>query len=659
MGNFKLAWRINSKIFAKEENFKSFLRLIDKFSDVADEVAMYVTDDIFPNLSPIEDKIKQTEIIKKCFKDLRKRGCTVGMNVWPSLNLYPVEKFYFPNMPKMVGIDGAVLEDLACPTSKEISDFLCQKYTILAKGNPDFIWVDDDFRFTHLGGEYPCFCEDCVKGFKNGIFKNREELAKKLEAPENRQLRVEWCSYGADRLAKLCSDLRAAVDKVNPNIDMGLMTVGATHTTFSGDYIEKCMKALRSRRGRPGHDLYSDRDLDKLMWKTLEVGRQVLEYPNTVQDILWEEDSHPQGHLIKSFKTRQNEASLALMAGCTGIAFNHTAMSGNLDERLGREVEELHALRPRWEKFLNFAKDLNWCGMWPLYSWHLTAKANPKYAWLKENPFNKGDCGECDISLPGKIGAFGVALTPHRKNASATLLSGKTLTALDEEELKSVFSGNVYMDASALLALEELGLEKWAGVKVNPQKYQSKACVMDSHPFNGGFAGHGYKVTAEQKTYTLIPLDDTVERIAYRAATLEKGDLCYISKYQNELGGKVIVNGFDAWEYTDTPANLNLFASMGRWFDSPLYLKWKNPHAVSRVQPYIRTNGKKAAVMLLNASLDSTNPFEIAVKGEMTKAVLLNPDGSETTLNCYKEKDRLFVDIPTILPWDIAFVLLK
>ena len=59
MGNFKLAWRINSKIFAKEENFKSFLRLIDKFSDVSDEVALYVTDDIFPHLSPIEDKIKQ------------------------------------------------------------------------------------------------------------------------------------------------------------------------------------------------------------------------------------------------------------------------------------------------------------------------------------------------------------------------------------------------------------------------------------------------------------------------------------------------------------------------------------------------------------------------------------------------------------------------
>ena len=80
---------------------------------------------------------------------------------------------------------------------------------------------------------------------------------------------------------------------------------------------------------------------------------------------------------------------------------------------------------------------------------------------------------------------------------------------------------------------------------------------------------------------------------------------------------------------------------------------------ISRVQPYIRTNGKRAAIMLLNASLDTTNPFEIAVKGEMTEAVLLNPDGSEIKLEIRHENDRVFVDIPTINAWDIAFVLLR
>ena len=659
MSELKFAWRINSWIFANESNWQSFLRLIDKHNNVADEVAMYITDDIFPKLSPLEDKRKQVEIFKKCSEQLRLRGCSVGMNVWPSLNLYPVERAHFPDMPRMVGINGEAIEDLACPISDEFIDYMCQKYTVLAKGKPDFIWVDDDCRFTHMGGEYPCFCDNCVKGFKDGAFKTREELVEKLNLPQNRELRIEWCSYGADRLAKLCKALRAAVDKVDPDIDLALMTVGATHTTFAGDYINKCMKALRSRRGRPGHDLYSDRSLDKLMWKSLEVGRQVLEYPETTTDILWEEDSHPQGHLIKSFKTRQNEVSLALMAGCTGIAFNHAAMSGNIDERLGREVDELYALRPRWEKFLKFAKDLKWCGMWPLYSWFLTAKAKPEYAWLKENPFGDEKNDNCDISLPGKIGPFGIALTTDYSDSSATLLSGKTLTALEPEELKTIFSGNVYMDASALSALEELGLSKWAGVKINPTDYQSKPCIMTEHSFNKDFTKHAYRVTHATETHTLIPLDNSVEWLGYRADVFGEGDLCYISKYENSLGGKVIVNAYDAWEYTDTPANLNLFSSIARWFESPLYLKWKNPHVVSRVQPYIRSDGKKAAVMLVNASLDTTNPFEIVVKGKMTEAVLLNPDGSETKLEGYRENGSIYVDIPTINAWDIAFILLR
>lgn len=659
MDGFKLSWRISSWIFANEENWKDFLNLIDRHSDVADEIAMYITDDIFPSLSPLDDKRKQVEIFKKCSEQLRQRGCKVGINVWPSFNLYPVERSYFPKMRRMVSINGKAVDDLACPVSDEFLDYMRKKYTIFAKGKPDFIWVDDDCRFTHMGGEYPCFCEGCVKGFKNGAFGSREELVEKLNDPANRELRIEWCEYGADRLVKFCEVIREAVDKVDPDIDLGLMTVGATHTTFAGNYINKCMKALRSRRGRPGHDLYSDRNLDKLMWKSLEVGRQVLEYPETTTDILWEEDSHPQGHLVKSFKTRQNEVSLALMAGCTGVAFNHMAMNGNSDERLGREVDELHNLRPRWEKFLEFAKDLKWCGMWPLHSWLLTAKAKPEYAWLKENPFGDEVYNACDISLPGKIGAFGVALTTDYKNSSATLLSGKTLTALEPEELKAVFSGNVYMDASALAALEELGLSRWAGVKINPTDYQNKPCIMTEHSFNDNFKNHAYRVTHGMKTHTLIPLEDGVEWLGYRANVFGEGDLCYVSKYQNELGGKVIVNAYDAWEYTDTPANLNLFSSIAKWFDSPLYLKWKNPHIVSRVQPYIRCDGKKAAVMLLNASLDTTNPFEIAVKGEMTKAVLVNSDGSETTLNCRREDDRLYVDIPTVNAWDIAFVLLK
>ena len=121
----------------------------------------------------------------------------------------------------------------------------------------------------------------------------------------------------------------------------------------------------------------------------------------------------------------------------------------------------------------------------------------------------------------------------------------------------------------------------------------------------------------------------------------------------------MIVNAFDAWKYCDNPCNLHMLSSIAEWFGSPLYLRWENPHAVSRVQPYIRSDNKSALVMLLNASLDSTNPLKTAIKGDMTRAYLTNRKGELEELPCTRCGDYLLVDTPTIEPWDIGYIFAK
>lgn len=664
MSKFQLTWRVSGNIWLKDNRWQEYLRLIDRHDDVCDEVALAFKDDMYPELAPLDDKRKQAEFFEKRAQDLRARGIKVGINVWPSLHLYPVERAYYPTMRRMVGIDGESIENLACPVSEAFMEHMRQKYIIFAKANPDFIWMDDDLRFTHMDGNYPCFCDQCVESFQNGAYKSRADLVAALGKPENRNLRIAWTTYGGDRLAKLCAHLRAAVDTVNPKIDIGLMTVGATHTTFSGDYIGKHMKAFRSRRGRPGHGFYSDQRPNEIMWKTLEAGRQILEYPATTTDIFWEEDSHPQTYLNKSNHTRRNEITQAITAGCNGVAFNHLSVNDGVDQKFAREVDDLHANRPRWEAYFRFAKDLPWLGAWPLYSWQFTGKADAASAWLKEDPFGERPNPSCDITLPEQIGPCGVALTADQAHASVTLLTGKTLTALEPEERKQIFSGNVYMDATALATLEELGHAEWAGVALEQSAFigvgQDQPCFFTDHPFNGPFAGHrSLSVSTLAPKKSLRPLDESVEWLA--AGTLPsatKREYLRTSKYQNKLGGKVVVNAFDAWEYNDQPHNLYQFASICKWFDMPIYLRYSNPNTVSRVQPYIRSNGKQAAVTLLNASFDTTYPFEVCVKGNMTNAVLLSPDGSTLSLESKREDDRLCVSIPEIAMWDIAVVLL-
>ena len=651
MSGFKLTWRLGPMLWLDDEKWADFYRLIRRHGDVADEVAFFISDDMYTDGTPLEDRQKQADVFARRARDVRALGATTGINVWPSFDLYAMEQEYYKNFRRMVDSDGNTVDTIACPVSDEFLAYIREKYIIFAKTKPDFIWVDDDCRFTHLDNAgYLCFCDECVKNFEGGKFSGREELVAALNKPENRDLRVRWSAYGADRLAKFCRVVRAAVDEVDPAIDTPFMTVGATHTTFSGDYIEKCMRALRSRRGRPGHFFWSDRRLDEQMWKMMEVGRQVAEYPEITEDILVEEESHPCSHLNKSFRARRNLISLALMAGCTGVAFNHLSFNEHVDRRLAREVDELHAFRPLWDKYEAFARGLRWGGMWPAHSWFMAAKMDCENGW-----FNEKD-KHYDITVPDKLGPLGIAMTTDGAHASATLLAGKTIRCFEPDELEKVFGGNVFMDWEALMELEKMGHGDWAGVKLADAPYGG-TCIATEHPFNGPFAGHGHISYNGMEPRKLIPLDDSVEQLAFvRRAYDAVGGYCCITKYENALGGKVIVDSYDPWNYVDDAHKLYLLSSIADWFEAPVRLRWEDPMCVSRIQPCIRTDGEKAALLLINASLDESYPVQALVRGNMTRAVLVHPDGGETELSCAREGDRLCVQVPPIGGWEIATI---
>ena len=127
MSKFQLTWRASGNIWLKDNRWQEYLRLIDRHDDVCDEVALVFKDDMYPELAPLDDKRKQAEFFEKRAQDLRARGIKAGINVWPSLHLYPVERAYYPTMQRMVGIDGEIIENLACPVSEAFMEHMRQK----------------------------------------------------------------------------------------------------------------------------------------------------------------------------------------------------------------------------------------------------------------------------------------------------------------------------------------------------------------------------------------------------------------------------------------------------------------------------------------------------------------------------------------------------
>lgn len=653
-GELKLTWRVSDAIWMDDDRFSELMAMLLRQKDTADEVAFFLAEPSNGAYHPLEIVAHEADVFAKRAVQLRAAGKTVGINVWPTFGTGQTfcmsEKRPPVTFRRMVGIDGVADASLVCPTSPEFLEYIREKYTVLAKAGPDFIWVDDDTRFTDLEGvPYPCFCDDCVKNFENGRFTCREDLVAALNQPENRELRHRWSEYGADRLARFCAEIRAAVDAVNLDIDTPFMTVGPTHTTYSGDFIEKCMTALRSRRGRPGHGFYWDANPNGMLEKCMEAGRQIVYYPKETTDIFYEEESCPCVHLEKALRTRRNEVTLALAAGCTGVAFNHLNANPRMDELLAREVDELHQARPVWERYAAFAKDLPWQGLWPAYSWFMMAGMDCTDGWFKE------DNADYSITKPEALGRIGLPLTVDQNAACATLFSGKTIRTFSEKELEKIFSGNVLMDVFALQELEKMGMESLAGVR-SGKYHHCTSERLNGHPFNGPFEGFSHNGLF-QPAYDLLALDESVETLAYSADGYGTVYGSCLTKYENALGGKVVVSGYDCWRFISDPHKLWQFAAIADWMDAPLTLRWANPLQVSRIQPFVRSNGQKAAVLLVNASLDTSEPVTVVLRGSMTKAVALTKGGAELALPCTREEDRLCIQVPSIDNWDILTLL--
>lgn len=651
---FKLTWRVPDTVWMDDARFAEFAALLTRHPDTADEAAFFVAEPSSGAYHPLDIVRREAGVFEKRAQVLRAAGIRAGFNVWPTFGTGSAysRSEHRPDAPfrRMVGCDGAQDASLVCPVSPEFLEYTRQKYTVLAGARPDFIWVDDDTRLTHLDGvPYPCFCPACVQGFEGGRFAGREELVAALNAPENAGLRRAWCAYGADRLARYCAEVRAAVDAVDPAIDTPFMTVGPTHTTFSGDFIEKCMKALRSRRGRPGHGFYWDDRPDGMLGKCLEAGRQVVRYPGSVQEILYEEESCPCTYLEKSLRTRRNEVSLALAAGCTGVAFNHLNPNPGMDRLLAREADGLHLQRPVWQRYTEFVHDLPWVGLWPAFSEWMAAGMDCEKGWFRE------DDPAYDITRPEALGRAGLPLTADAGAACAVLLAGKTLRAFSVPELEKIFSGNVFLDAAALEELEKLGLGDLCGVLLG-DAHPCTAEKLTTHPFNGPFAGfshNGIFLPARD----LKPLDESVESLAYSVDGYGTRYGCCLSKYENALGGRVIVAGYDPWRFAGDPHKLWQAAAIADWFGSPLRLRRPDPLCVSRLVPLERTDGVRAAVLLVNASLDESLPCELVLRGAMTRASACMPDDLSRPLGCRREDGALCVSLPALQPWQTLTVL--
>jgi len=647
-GTLSLAHRIPGAHWRADERFALLLKVLNTYRDAVDELALGDGSGFW---SPPEQIERSNEILKRRIAQLKEAGWRTGINVGVTMGHEDRPEGSLPPLPlpPTVGHDGRVSNACPCPNSPEYRAYIDKKYELMARTNPDFIWMDDDLRASHHGPVYPCFCAICLKLF--GRETDREKLVRQLNAPANGELREAWTEFLAASIEGVCSGVHRAIVQANPSVEIGLMTIGYSHSTWGGYAINRWMKALGSRRGRPGHGYYTDEAARTLLLnKSLDVGRQVRDYPPEVDIVQYELEDYPHIPLEKAARTVLNECTAALMMGCNGIAFTLFPFTEVSFEDYDRVLGAVSAERPAWEALLKGMPAIP-VGFWPADNRLLMARRQvDQTGWFWEH-------GVYDIQQPNETIEMGLPLTTDPRAACGVLLAGKVAEAFTTGELRAFLSKSVLMDGFALRVLWARGLGELTGVKPG-EGILTGTERLTNHPLNGRYAGDRRDILAgpADEIYSLVPVTSGVGDLAHLVRSGgSDGGSCF-STYANALGGRVAVSTFGPWRRQGRSATRHRLLAVADWLSGgrlPVVIE-----QTVRVAPLMRASpdGQRFALLLLNAALDPTGPLTLRLRTQARRVSLIN-QGKLVPLPSEREGNDLVVRLGSVPAWQTAILL--
>ena len=631
-----LSWRIGLPLSRDDGRFERLARFLDENRRVVDEVAFFETLTHHLYL-PMEYLEEVAAILARRIETLKGNGVkSVGINVLTTIGHINEGWDHLPPLPfqPMIGHDGSVAKSCACPNDPRMLEYVARKYALMAGARPDFIWVDDDIRMHHHGVTFACFCPTCLHMFAEttGEALDRESLVARLRSPEGAVQREAWIEQNARVIESLMAHVEKAIHAVRPSIKTGLMTAGPRWTTYSGSAFERWFTALGATKARPGGGFYVDERPIDMYTKAQEMARQCVILPGSVTDRQYELENFPYSSLGKSVATMVNECSLALAAGCNGVAFNAIG-SADTEADFAAKMPMARAFadaRPFWEQIVAKAQGLPLSGLWP--AWHPRLMGR-RDVTRGEDWFGFPEL--YDIGKPEALARLGLPMAAER--GDGVFLAGRVAEAFTREQLSEMLSGPVLMDAFALEVLAKRGLGDLAGVRVAGWTDNGMAERLTNDPLNGSCAGMLRDIRSEfwgdpfLKSARLEPLSASVRVLSVLEMYLGGRHEPCVTAFENKRGGRVAVMGHAPWRFAEVKREQVL--NMADWAT-----RGTLPVRVSEVVPLapmvrLSQDHRSGVILLLNAGLDSIDRATVEVRAPRTDVTLGAPGRRPVPLN--------------------------
>jgi hypothetical protein len=662
----KLSWRIGVPLYEEDSKSHELTSFLVKHRKVVDEVAFFetLTHRLYFPLNEIKER---AELIRNRVAAMKSAGIpSVGINVLTTLGHFNEAWDFAPALPfqPIVGHNGAISKGCACPNTRELREYVRQKYTLFAKAEPDFIWIDDDFRMSNHGDgvTYGCFCPTCLNlfsDFTGRSFPAREELIAALNAPGEIKLRQSWIEHNVRTLESLGSVIASAIHAVNPKIKTGLMSYGPIYSD-NGSELARICSALKAEKYRPGGGFYTDNRPAEMICKTLDTARYCDGFPPSIIEHQYELENFPYQTLNKSLSTLINECTLALAYGLDGIAFNSLCAVGDNNLKIREPMmREIHKTRPFWEAIVAHADGLQGHGLWPAWSCGMLGRVDlhEGESWLDTNWRNGID------QAVESLGRVGIPISAHRPGV-ATLLSGRTAETFSDAELRHMLAGAVLMDGSTLQILEKRGMGELTGVRIEKRwdngVMERLTDDMLNRPWNESVRDARIEFWGNA-----TGLGDMLEPLSKEVRILSKLESYFGKKlgpcmtaFENHLGGRVIVSGYAPWLFIGSEAKRTQLQNVLDWATRG-QLAVRIEETVPLV-PVVRLSpGKdRGVIVLLNAGFDTIKLATLRFNGPSIPVSLMSPGSKKVRVKPSVTKHGWNVIIKEIAPWSVHALLL-
>lgn len=643
----KRAYRMFPYYWMTDEAFEATCEGLLKYGDVVDEVTLFC-DNMHTPYMPEDELTEYSTILKTRIEKLKELGfSSVGINMLQTIGQGDYGTGWLTTAPYQtaVGYNGATSVNQACPRAQGYLEYIAHKYEVYAATDPDFIWVDDDFRTPDKTVDYFCFCSNCVDTFNQtyGTQYTRETLVAALENNDEagQDVRLKWSSYNLEAYENIMRIIADAVNGVDPEIDMGLMVVHLQANAYTLSDYRGMAEALGAEMIRPGGGVHDESTATSILAKIFGVSHQVAQLAD-VLDRQYELEDFPQTN-YKSAKMHMLECTASLMAGCNAVAFASVPPDTGNDD----VMDAVRDFAECWEEMVETGDG------WKLYG--ATAFYDGDYGVYCEagNYFSKSAHYIQNTEMTPFNYGF-MSYTPYEENSVITVLSQDMVLCMDEDQLNEVFSKGVLLDGKAAELLVKRGYGDLIGCKRTTYMLTSVEERYLEHELNGSASGTiRYMYGAEYYSFTL---KDGAQALG--AAESVKGAQLGVSSYvyENELGGRVAVFGYMPWEYFDTWQRLEQTQNVCDWLaKDQLPVKVMNDdHIVSLIkQPDDRS---EFMLMLINAYLDDTaDTLTVRILGEYEGSLAYyNEDGERTSIpaeNITVADGYTTVQLPALTGW--------